>query len=872
MASGQPEANKLRVRADPGRLMGWLDAALRRRPVQVVVVGLVVVGIVLLLAPLSNEPPSVGHKLSVGARAETNLKATRDFDYYPSAAQLERKRAEAAARVLTVFDHEADMGAILLSRINRAFEAVTAAEGTDAGSTADPAREGTSEGRRAAGPAGRTARLDDERDVATRFAAALHTSVSPETYELLRRSNFSAEVRATLVVLASTAMDQLVVANRGVLAPFQPPVVIRHLVGGRSSSRGEERLATFNRLRDLQQLREQVRQQANIHGAKLSPPVRRAVVALVESLLVPNLTPNPEETSHRREEAREGVTARAVSFVKGQIIVRDGDPLSAEHLRIIGVMESAYRGVSRMHLTLVALGLLVLVLLLVVLRFTVRQMRRFLWQPRDLLAMGVLLVTFLGLARAAMILGAQPGAGDFQLFPYLVPLAAAPMLVRLLVGAEAAALFTVVLATLAGLLLERSLGLTVYYLVTGLIGAGTVARIQSRSALLRAGLASGLVGAVMALALALAGAQPAAAQVAYAMLLAVGGGLFAGFAALALLPALEWLFGYITDVTLLELANLNHPLLRELMLRAPGTYHHSMVVGSLSEAACEAIGANGLLARVACNYHDVGKMKSAAYFGENFKNPADSPHQRLKPSMSALIIRNHVRDTIEMLREHRVPEIVISTAVQHHGTTLIEYFHRKAQEQKETDEEIQEEDYRYPGPKPQSREAGVIMLADAVEAAARSLAEPTEDRLRGVVQRVTNTKFTDGQLDHCDLTLRDLHTIAKSFLQVLRGIYHQRPTYPWQREKADDAHHRRGEETKRVSGTLPAQSRDKKDKAPAGAGTAAKSERAERGETKNDAQEGEPPGGGGGSETTESDGSYDDQAPGSADIRRLGIN
>jgi putative nucleotidyltransferase with HDIG domain len=213
-----------------------------------------------------------------------------------------------------------------------------------------------------------------------------------------------------------------------------------------------------------------------------------------------------------------------------------------------------------------------------------------------------------------------------------------------------------------------------------------------------------------------------------------------------------------------------------------------MIVGHLSEAACDAIGANGLLARVACFYHDIGKIKNADYFAENFK-PSDSPHSRLKPSMSGLIIRSHVKDTIEMLHAHGLPELVIDTATQHHGTTLIEYFYHKALEAKEPDEEVHEEDYRYGGPKPQTREAGIIMLADGVEAASRSLAETSEDRLTGVVQRVINNKFTDGQLDHCDLTLRDMHLIAKSFLQVLRGIYHQRPTYPWQ--------HKRREETKR---------------------------------------------------------------------------
>jgi hypothetical protein len=188
--------------------------------------------------------------------------------------------------------------------------------------------------------------------------------------------------------------------------------------------------------------------------------------------------------------------------------------------------------------------------------------------------------------------------------------------------------------------------------------------------------------------------------------------------------------------------------------------------------------------------------------------------------MSSLIIRNHLKHTLEMLREHAVPQPVIEIATQHHGTTLMEFFYHKAKKELEDQEEVHEEDYRYPGPKPQTREAGVLMLADGVEAAARSLAEPTEDRLRSVVQRVINAKFTDGQLDHCDLTLRDLHLIAKAFLVVLRGIYHQRPTYPWQQREREAARERDQTQRRRIVDDLPEHAekdREKdreKDKAP----------------------------------------------------------
>ena len=245
--------------------------------------------------------------------------------------------------------------------------------------------------------------------------------------------------------------------------------------------------------------------------------------------------------------------------------------------------------------------------------------------------------------------------------------------------------------------------------------------------------------------------------------------MLASFVVAAVVPLAEVGFGYTTDVKLLELANLNHPLLKTLIIDSPGTYHHSMVVGNLVEAAAEAIGARSLLGRVGCYYHDLGKIKNPHYFAEN-QLRGDNPHDRLSPSMSALIIKAHVKDGAELARENGIAEPIIDFIEQHHGTTLISFFYNKAVEQAEArgdGERIQEIDYRYPGPKPQTRETGIAMLADGIEAAARTIDDPTPARLQGLVQKIINMKFTDGQLDECDLTLRDLHEIAKAFLRVL---------------------------------------------------------------------------------------------------------
>jgi putative nucleotidyltransferase with HDIG domain len=255
-------------------------------------------------------------------------------------------------------------------------------------------------------------------------------------------------------------------------------------------------------------------------------------------------------------------------------------------------------------------------------------------------------------------------------------------------------------------------------------------------------------------------------------------GLIASLLASALIPLLESLFNATTDVALMELANLNHPLLKEMIVKAPGTYHHSLVVGSMVESAAEEIGANPLLAKVMSYYHDIGKTEPAQYFIENQKT-GQNPHDHLSPHMSKTILIAHVKDGVELGLEHKLGKPIIDGIVQHHGTTLIQFFYNRAIEnQDEEIDEVQEEDFRYPGPRPQFREAALIMLADSIEAASRSLDEPTPMRLQNIVKNIIQRKFMDGQLEECNLTLKDLSIIEDAFIRVLLGIYHQRIDYP----------------------------------------------------------------------------------------------
>ncbi len=253
-------------------------------------------------------------------------------------------------------------------------------------------------------------------------------------------------------------------------------------------------------------------------------------------------------------------------------------------------------------------------------------------------------------------------------------------------------------------------------------------------------------------------------------------GLFCAVLTIGTLPIWENIFKIVTPLKLLELSNPNQVLLKRLLLEAPGTYHHSIIVGNLSERAAEAIGADPLLARVGAYYHDIGKLKRPYFFKEN-QLGMDNPHDKLKPNMSTLIITNHTKDGIALAKEYNIPEEIIDIIAQHHGDTTVSYFYHKALKENES-KEVNIEDFRYPGPKPKTREAAIVMLADSTEAAVRSLKEPTKKNIEEMIRNIIKGKLQDGQLEECNLTLKDLNTIANAFSTIMMGIFHERIEYP----------------------------------------------------------------------------------------------
>ncbi|MFQ5866853.1 MAG: HD family phosphohydrolase [bacterium] len=362
-----------------------------------------------------------------------------------------------------------------------------------------------------------------------------------------------------------------------------------------------------------------------------------------------------------------------------------------------------------------------------------------------------------------------------ELSSYLVPVASAGMLITILINSHLAMVVVLLLSIITALINRFNFDLFFFALVGGVAGICSSLDVRHRRDLVRAGLYISGANMVIILMIGLM-KQKSFSQLGENFLWGIGNGFLCVILTMGILPYLEELFSITTNIKLLELSDFNQPLLKRLMVEAPGTYHHSIIVGNLVENASELIGANSLLARVGAYYHDIGKLKNAEYFSENQEGLL-SKHDDLTSSMSSLILISHVKEGVDIAREYKLHRPIINIIEQHHGTSLIYYFYHRALEENKVSK-VGEEKYRYPGPKPRTKEVAIVMLADAVEATSRTLEQPSYERLKNMVDKVINDKFIDGQLNDCNITLVNLHRIAESFAHTLTGIYHTRVEYP----------------------------------------------------------------------------------------------
>lgn len=498
------------------------------------------------------------------------------------------------------------------------------------------------------------------------------------------------------------------------------------------------------------------------------------------TFIQPNLRMNTAEYDRRVEEALASITEIKEIVEKNDIILRTGQRVNERQERVLREMARILRSQSGDQPWLSTMLPALARILLVLAAFSALYTFLFYFRPDMFKSNPKLLALFMVFALQLLLvylLGIQA-----ELSIYLYPVALLPIMVTILFDAEVGLLATVVLAVLLGIMHRFDFTLSFMTVVVGTVGSFTSRRVRKRSEFFRIMYSVSLTFAVYAIlveTLKLTPNSDLLTEAGYGIV----NGIVTTLLAMSILPFFESLFGITTDITLLELSDPNHPLLKRLALEAPGTYHHSIIVGNLTEAAATAIGANALMARVGAYFHDIGKIEIPEYFVEN-QLSVKSKHDELTPSMSSIILSSHVKMGRQLGEEAGIPDDVLNFIEEHHGTMVQSYFYNKAVEQGAGDEESKEK-FRYPGPKPQTRETGIAMLADAVEAASRTLDDPKPARINNLIQRIINDRFQSGELEQCPLTLRDLARIKEAFAQVLIGAFHHRVVYP-KKDKSDD--------------------------------------------------------------------------------------
>jgi len=716
--------------------------------------------VVVLLTPIMSLQecglPSPSYE--VGEVAQATIKAPYDLEIVDERATLQRREAE-RENVPPVYDFVVNLAAQQRAKMVQLFD----------------------DGRRAmAGlpPAGDTAQ---RREATAALAKELERQVGSEPARLLVARAFSTGLEEAVLAIHSDIMQGRIVDERDRL-PSSGAIAVREV---RPGGTVESSFTRIEQTRDLADAREAVRRRVGTQFPDWSEKDRRALSGLVDSFVVANLSYNASETEMRRAKAMASVPQVFLRIPRGRVIVREGEIFTQEALDILSSIQKS--GSQTIDWRALAGNGILLTLLVVFLYRYIQAHQRIFRRVKNLYTLVLMVVFFVGLMTWIGAFIADAVADRLQVSPFnepdayywAIPVSAGAMLLTLLANGRVATVASASAAVVYGMVLGWNAQAMIFAMISSFAAIYGISTYQKRTAILKASVWVGLVNAsvVFALKCVQNGFNPAAAGV-YEMAMAGLGGVLAAPVVSVILPMLEWLFNVLTDIRLLELSNLDNPLLRRLSLEAPGTYNHSIIVGTLAEQAAEDIAAHALLCRVAAYYHDIGKMLKPEYFVENMRDGVNR-HDKLSPRMSSLIIASHVKEGLRLAEEYNLPRQIRDIIPQHHGTRLITYFYRKAKRREDPNiPQIQETDYRYPGPRPQTKEAAIFMMADSVEAAARSVDIPTPAKFEEVINKVTNAIMLDHQFDECDLTFSDLEKIRSSFLKTLSAVHHHRISYP----------------------------------------------------------------------------------------------
>lgn len=500
----------------------------------------------------------------------------------------------------------------------------------------------------------------------------------------------------------------------------------------------------------------------DLESAPLNQEEKAVVEDLLKNALKSNMILNEKETENRKQAAIANVEPVRETIRKGQVIARHGDVITNQQILMMEKV-GLYRGqvsVSRF------IGLIIFtsIVMAIMVAYLYKLEKNIYKDDRKLILLSLIILIALSMGKLA-----------YYSYYLAGPVAAGALLAAILINPRVGLIVSVVLAILYGIIVEYDLRAVAFTLVGSMAGVYSVTKMAHGYSLTKTGLLIGAANFVIIYSMGML------MQIDEYQLLTQGitgaiGGLASAIITTGLLPYLEHAFSITTPIKLLELGQSNQPLMQRLLLEAPGTYHHSVLIGNLAEAAADKIGADPVVVRVGAYYHDIGKIKRPYFFVEN-QFGADNPHSKLSPTLSTLIITSHVKDGLDLCHEYKLPKVISDIVAQHHGTLLASFFYKKASET-EHGECVLEKDFRYEGPKPQTKEAALIMIADACEAAVRSIGKPNVSRVEAMVRKVIRERLNDGQFDECDLTLKNLTVIGDVYIRILSSMFHSRIEYP----------------------------------------------------------------------------------------------
>lgn len=511
-----------------------------------------------------------------------------------------------------------------------------------------------------------------------------------------------------------------------------------------------------------------------VNGSKLPKSLREIATTLGYSLITPNFFYDKQKTEELKKDAIRKVPP--VMIKKDQTIIKEGEPITKYQIEILKNLGLLNNDSHFQWYIYICLSILILLVMFLQWFYLFKYHSEIYYDTKKVIMINILNCIAILLARSLSVVS-----------PFLIPLACIPMIFTLLVDHKISLITSVLNCVLISGAVEFNIEITILSIVNAVFGAIILKKMQQRNDILYSSLYIVTINMILTFSLGFLLSNNIMDVANKTMFTGIAS-LVSGVLTIGFLPFFESTFDIVTTIKLLELSNPNNPLLKRLLIEAPGSYHHSILVGNLAEVAAEVVGGNPVLARVSAYYHDVGKIKRPYFFKEN-QLGKDNPHNKITPNLSTLIITSHVKDGVELAKEYKIPKAIIDIIEQHHGTSLVKYFYITMKNSSDRPEDVKEEDFRYAGPIPDTKEAAIIMLADSVEAAVRSISEPTKGKIEEMVNNIIKARLNEGQLDNCDLTLKDLNKIREAFLKVLTGIYHQRIEYPedkWANKSSED--------------------------------------------------------------------------------------